>query len=382
VRSSCPLTADLKGTEMVLRNLARRKVRTSLTVLGVALSIGATVALFGISTGLVSQVSAVVSAAGSELTVVQRIPQGLTFGYLGSIPASTVEGLRNLPDVAMASPLVLIPATIRRDIVFLVYGVDPTGPEVSRVHVVEGRPLRPGDGAVVMLGARAADGMGKRVGDSITVNARDLRVIGIYESGISLEEGGAMMALSAARELFGLGDRVSLVKVKVKDPRRVRPVQEAIEARFPEVTAITSEEFARDRLNLEAVIAGAWAVSAVALLLSVLAVANTMAMAVLERTREIGILLAVGWSRRRIVGLIAGEAVVMSLLGGLVGITLGTAALNALSRGYKTLPFPSTVGPELLAGAVSLALFVGVFGGLLPAWRASTLDPVEALRSE
>jgi putative ABC transport system permease protein len=365
---------------MLLRNVARRKLRTFLSILGVGLSIGATVALLGVSLGLVGQISAVVSEAGSELTVVQRIPKG-TFGYLGAMPDSIVDGLRGLPDVARASPLILVPASITREIVFLIYGVEPDGPAATRLQIISGRRLRADDGPVVLLGRRAAEGMGKSVSDSISVNAREFPIVGIYRSGVSLEDGGAMMTLAAARDVFGLRDRVSLVKVKASDPGKVRALRQAIEARFPGVTAITSEEFARDRLNLEAAVQAAWAVSVIALALSVLAVANTMAMTVVERTREIGILLAVGWSRPRIIGLVLGEAVILSGLGGFLGVALGMGALRVLSEGYKTLPFPASVAPTLLAGAMGLALGVGVIGGILPAWRASRLDPVQALRA-
>ncbi len=367
---------------MLLRNIVRRKLRSLLSMFGVALSIGATVALLGVSMGLVSQISAVVSAAGSELTIVQRIPKGLTFGYLGSVQRSVVDGLRRIPDIANVSPLILIPAAITKEVIFLLYGVDPAGPEAVSVDLVDGRRLKPDDGAVVMLGTRAAEGLGKRVGDSISLNQRDLPIVGIYKSGISLEDGGALMTLAAAGELFGLRDRVSLVKVKLSDPRKATGVQQAITMGFPDIAAITSDDFARDRLNLEAAIQASWAISIIALLLSVLAVANTMAMTVLERTREIGILLAVGWSRRRVVGLILGEAVALSFLGGLLGMILGTGALRGLSYSYKTLPFPTSVAPPLLAGAMGLALCVGVAGGFLPAWRASRLDPVQALRFE
>ncbi len=366
---------------MLLRNIARRKLRTFLTVLGIALSVGATIALLGVSLGLVGQVSAVASEAGSELTVVQRLPKGLTFGYLGSLPDSLVEGLRALPGVIRVSPLVLVPATITREIIFLVYGVEPDGLGVARVDITAGRRLRPDDGQVVMLGRRAAEGMGKTVGNALSVGGRELPIVGIYRSGVSLEDGGAMMPLAAARVVFGMQNRVSLVKVKVADPRTVRSMQEAIDARFPDAVAITSEEFARDRLNLEAVVQAAWAVSVIALLLSVLSVANTMAMTVLERTREIGVLLAVGWSRLRIVGLVLAESVVLSGIGGLLGVGLGMGALHLLSEGYKMLPFPASVAPALLGGGMGLALSVGTVGGLLPAWRASQLDPVQALRA-
>jgi len=367
---------------MLLRNLARRKLRMSLSILGIALSIGATVALLGVSLGLVGQISAVVSEAGSQLTVVQRIPKGLTFGYLGTLPGGVVEALRSLPGVARVSPLVLAPASVTTEIIFLIYGVEPDGPTASHLEITSGRRLRAGDGPVVILGRRAAEGMGKGVGDTISVNSRELPIIGIYESGVSLEDGGAMMTLAAAREFLGLGDRVSMVKVTATDPARVAALRREIEGRFPEVTAITSDEFVRDRLNLDAAVQAAWAISIIALLLSVLAVTNTMAMAVVERTREIGILLAVGWSRGRILAMFLGEALVLSLLGGVVGIGLGMAALRALSAGYKTLPFPSAVPAEMLAGAVLLALVVGMVGGALPAWRASRLDPVAALRAE
>lgn len=139
---------------MVLRNLLRRKVRTVLTVAAVALSIAATVALLGISTGLVRQIAAVVSESGSELTVVQRIPKGLTFGYVGSLPASMAGELETMPAVTRVSPVLLIPGALTRDLIFLVYGVQPGGAETRRARLLEGRTLGEGDGTSVILGIR------------------------------------------------------------------------------------------------------------------------------------------------------------------------------------------------------------------------------------
>jgi putative ABC transport system permease protein len=365
---------------MVLRNLLRRKVRTVLTVAAVALSIAATVALLGISTGLVRQIAAVVSESGSELTVVQRIPKGLTFGYVGTLPEGMAGELMAMEDVARVSPVLFIPGALTRDIVFLIYGVEPGGLEARRARLLDGRALRDGDGPAVILGTRAAEGMGKQVGDSLELAGRTLPIVGLYRTGVNLEDGGAMMTLRGAQDTFGLQGRVSLIKVKATDPTRVDVLRAAIEHRYPEASAMTSEEFAADRLNLEAAVQAGWAVSLIALLLSVFAVANTMAMSVLERAREIGILLAVGWGRLRIVGLFLGESLVLSAVGGLLGVTLGLVALRVLSDIYTTLPLPATAGPALLACAAGLALTVGAIGGLLPSWRASRLDPVQAIR--
>ncbi|MDQ7844542.1 MAG: FtsX-like permease family protein [Armatimonadota bacterium] len=365
---------------MVCRNLLRRKARTALTVAAVALSIGATVALLGISTGLVRQVAAVVSEAGSELTVVQRIPKGLTFGYVGTLPEAMVAELAATEGIARVGPVLFIPGALTRDVIFLIYGVEPGGLELRRARLLVGRTLREDDGSAVLLGARAAEGMGKGVGDSLEIAGKTLPIVGIYRTGVNLEDGGAMMSLRGAQETFGALGRVSLIKVKAADRARVEALRAAIERRYPEASVLTSEEFAADRLNLEAAVQAGWAVSLIAVLLSVFAVANTMAMSVLERAREIGILKAVGWGRGRIVLLFFGESLAQSAAGGLAGVGLGLAALRLLSKTYLTLPLPTAASPALLAGALALALAVGAVGGLLPSWRAARLDPVQAIR--
>ena len=120
-----------------------------------------------------------------------------------------------------------------------------------------------------------------------------------------------------------------------------------------------------------------------AVLVGGLGMMNTMLMSVLERTREIGVLRALGWKRRRIITMIVGEALIVALGGGALGILLGVG-LTELARTAPSVEalLQDTLTPYILAQAIGIAVVLGTVGGLYPAWRASKLQPVEAMRYE
>jgi len=129
--------------------------------------------------------------------------------------------------------------------------------------------------------------------------------------------------------------------------------------------------------------ASTWGIALMALVVGGLGMTNTMAMSVFERTREIGVLRALGWRRWRILAMIVRESVTLSLLGGASGILLGVALgmlinLHPLIKGFVQLRY--SVG--LFAQALITTLVLGILGGIYPAWRATRLQPVEALRYE
>ena len=129
--------------------------------------------------------------------------------------------------------------------------------------------------------------------------------------------------------------------------------------------------------------AAAWGTSSIALLIGILGIANTMAMSVFERTREIGILRALGWKRWRVLLLIQMEAAVLGFAGGVIGIAAGWAALRALSTLPQTASIVSASFPLLLLPeALGIAVLAGLAAGAIPAWRGARLSPVEALRHD
>jgi putative ABC transport system permease protein len=234
-----------------------------------------------------------------------------------------------------------------------------------------------------MLGRTMADAINVGVGDVITLGESRFRVVGIFESGTGWEELGGVITLHDAQAFAGRPRKVTFFAVDIYDPTQAREIAELINTNFPEAHASLAGEFAEqlpDLQNSEAMLDG---ISIMAILVGGIGVMNTMLMAVLERTREIGVLRALGWRRKSVLGLILREAWLLGVLGGLVGIGVAFG-LNFL---LTLVPLVSdTLNPiwstAVFFRAAVVALALGLAGGLYPAFRATLLQPVEALRYE
>jgi putative ABC transport system permease protein len=228
------------------------------------------------------------------------------------------------------------------------------------------------------------EALNKGVGDTIELGGVRFRVVGVFESGISWEELGGVITLRDAQALVGRPRKVTMYAVRLFDPLQAEQIVEVLNARFAgEVYASLSGEFADTLPDMEASQGMMDGISAMAILIGGVGVLNTMLMAVMERTREIGVLRALGWRRRAVLLLILQEAVLLGLLGGLAGIGVAFGLLALMRASPVVGPY---VVPhwewDIFVRALLVALFLGVFGGLYPAYRATRLQPVDALRYE
>ena len=365
---------------LIATNLVRRKARTAATVAGIALGVGVIVAFLSVGSGLKRAAGELVHLGRADLGVFQS---GVADPTASSLPLSMAARLERLPEVKSATPLLLLINGIRKSPGTVVFGAEPSGFFAKRLVMSAGR--RDLGAKTVLVGDALAAELGLRPGSPLTVKGKRLRVAGIYHTGIFYEDGGAVLDLPVAEKLRG--PRTSTVPAATTIPVEISPTttesdaERAVRRGFSGVTIIgTNDDPSRIGANGELVQKAVDIIAALALIVGGLGVTNTLAMAVIERERELALLSAVGWRRRRVALLVMSEGVATSVIGAGIGLLLGIVGAGALNRalGVSVVVSPHvtlwTIGQALLIG-----IAIGVLGGLYPAWRATSVSPTRLL---
>jgi len=378
--SSAP---PLSLTGFVWKNLRRRPLRTALTLCGIGVAIGAFVGLVGFSSAFENEWLRIYTSSGTDISVIQR-----TF-LNTSLDESAGATLRSLPLVARATPVIFNLMDLTTDVNALVYGWKADNYEFDALQILSGRRFQDGKHEV-MLGDLLAEDIKKKVGDTLEIQGSPFTVCAIYHGGSGFQAGAVIMPLDQLQELSSLEGKVSVFDVRLRpapvgesQEHYLKRAQAQIEAALPGLHAVPAAERAHNNQFVQLAHASAWGTSSIALLIGIFGIANTMAMSVYERTREIGILRALGWKRGQVLILIELEAAALGLGGGFLGIAFGCCALRLLASLPQTASLVSASPPApLLAEALGIAVLAGLIAGALPAWRASQLSPVEALRHD
>ncbi|HLE59775.1 MAG TPA: ABC transporter permease [Candidatus Limnocylindria bacterium] len=382
----------------VIRNILRRKLRTSLTVAGIVIGVFA----LTVMGALAEKLNVLVDGGNAYFETRLFVSESGTGGFGGGgrpISRQLADQIEAVDGVERASPVLqmLLDPAIRGGFDFppILTGIqpqtwyDPSTP----LPIADGRLLNADDRGMVMIGADLAERYAVRVGDTLTIREVPFEVVAVLERTLTFPDKIAYAPLADVQHVyvdaapgvidFETDDLATQIEVFIGDISGADAVAERIEAEVAGVQVTTPAEV-KDQLGqfsvvFNLIIVGA---SVIAVIVGGLSVINTMVMTVSERVREIGIKKAVGARTGAILREFLLEATLLGALGGLIGLSAGSllvVVLNAQTAASGTTVF--LVTPWLLARSFIFATVLGALAGIYPAFRAARLDPVQSLRS-
>lgn len=412
---------------LTIKNITYRKLRSWLTILGVIIGIAAVVGLMGLGDAIQGAINSQLTEFGADKLIISPGISQPTFsrsvstqGGLGpgqgmlvsntagakNLTENEARAISNLPNVLAVSPMVQRSYNIKfmnQLSKITVQFVDPTETEIiENPDILEGRYLEPSDKYSCVVGYNIANSTFNkqiRTGDLLEVNGKNCKVIGILKKagGFVSADNYVILNIAVVKSFEPTyQNSLSMIYIKVKDAAKIDNTEALIKTLLKKLHNTLKEDFtivnfANIMETVQSITglitAFLGGIATISLLVGAIGISNTMFTSVIERTREIGILKAIGAKRNDILYMFISEAGIMSLIGGLVGILIGIGIASGIIRilplifqmpsGGANLVF--ILNPELMITVLIISLLIGILSGILPARRAASLNPIEAI---
>ncbi len=401
-------------TKLTLKNIVRRRLRSSLTILSVMIGIGAVIALVLLSNGLFNAIEGQFNQMGTNTVMVVPInfggggmsgPMGES-QRLGEDIKLTLNDAKNIEKVSGVTEVIAFSFKMTKlefaheeqyKTVYIVKEAQAdTTLKIMNMTIRSGTGLTGKEGRKVIIGALVADDLFKKqikVGNIIKVDNLDFKVVGILDYiGNEQDDGSIYMTREFADEVYGLGDQVDEIFIKTNPKDDVLLIKDKIVKKlekthdknsFIVITATQILDIIKSILNILKIILTA--IAGISIVVGAIGIMNSIYTSVLERTKEIGVLKAIGAHPKDINYIFISESIILSLIGGVLGILFGIGIakgveLYAISQNFTMLTITITGGVILLG--LGLALVTGILSGILPARRAEHMNTVDALRNK
>lgn len=373
----------MKFINIPFRNLKRRRLRTLFTVIGISIAVSSVILLISMSKGI-------------EKAWVNSLTERNV--HLLGLGSETIEFLTSTLDKNLTSEIKKVPGIrnvsgelvnlLRLDNGFL--AIQRGWPKNSflwnTIKLTEGELPSPGDTNKILIGPAVSKKLNLKIGDSIQMLNKTFIVSGISIAGGTMNNSAVIFFLKTLEQLTDKHGKVTEFHIQLDKPddmKQVKEIQTKLNKLFPKVLFMQTKEVAEKNDILIIFRNITWTTSLISLIVALFFILNTLLMSVFERTKEIGILNALGWSRNRIILMIILEGVILVSMATVVGYFLGTISLKWLVQ----LPrlngfFEPEISDYMFIKIFLVTLPLGVLGSLYPALKAARLNPVDALNQE
>jgi putative ABC transport system permease protein len=365
--------------KLVVGNLLHRPLRAAISVLAVAIEVIMILSIAAIMVGMINDQKVRTNGIGADL-IVRPPNSSFLAGVSGApVPAKIADVLAKLPHVAVASPVITMLSTVGS--VESIWGIDYPSYNALRPFVfLSGGPFTgPNDAIVDDVFARSDHG--HHVGETIMILNHPFRICGIVEHG---KGGRKLVPIRTLGGFMGAENNASVFYIKSDDPKNEDAIRKEIKATpgMSEYQVQTMDEFMSlmTPSKLPAFNAALDVVIGIAVIVGFIVIFQSMYTAVMERTREIGILKSLGASKGYVVNVVLRETALLSVAGIIVGLLLTFATRVFMNHRFPTLAFP--IEPMWIMRTAVLAFFGSILGAVYPALKAAQKDPIDALAYE
>ena len=364
--------------KMILSNLVHRPMRSLISVVAIAVEVTLILLIVGLSLGILNDNK--MRTAGTGADILLKPPGSSFLAGLGGSPVSVkiADVLRPLPHVAAVSPVAA--QTSSGGNIEVIYGIDlPSFEQLRPLRYIEGGPFQGPDDAVVddiFAASKKA-----HVGDQVDIFNHNFRIVGIVENGHGARK---FIPITTMQTLTGSEGKATIFYIRADDPKNADLIVSEIK-KVPGLEKYSTMSM-REWLslmtpsNIPGFSAFIKVVVGVAVIIGFIVIFQAMYTAVMERTREIGILKSMGASKLYIVNVIVGETVVLAIGGIICGILISMAARSGILAKFPTLRVEMTTTWVLYATVI--AMIGAILGGIYPAFKAARKDPIDALAYE
>jgi putative ABC transport system permease protein len=400
----------MKFRSLLFKNIFRNKSRSFLAIFGIAIGVATVVGLGLLTDGLSSSAQNALTAGAADFSVIAKTssgnggPDGGPGGGFGSQQLINATKVTEIQQISGVNSAVGVLRTMNdldnstnssntsnssstsnkgdfRSMTTLI-GIDKNAISMDDIVITNGSVFSSEN--EVIIGKSAAERTNKTIGSTISISNQTFKIVGIYETGNFMDDNGIVMSLNKLQNLTGDTGKVSLILVKANNGTNADDLATTIQNKFSNELTTSTSLSGMERMNqgLNIINTGSWAVSLLAILVGGVIVVITMMKAVTERTREIGVLRAIGWSKKRIMKMIIGESLLLALIAIAIGLVISIGVVELMSITQLIPGIMPTFSVLLILKGIGVAFFLGIIGGIYPAYRASRLEPTEALRYE